>query len=84
MTTEITPGQIQIENQNCVVRLFKRTELVECVTKRRGCQWAMPIGHTSLMCKNPSAIQYVYSDKRRNLQIDALSTDMMSLAKELG
>jgi len=65
----------QSENQNCVVRLFKGTDLIECVTQRRDCQWAMHIGHTSLMCKNPSALQYVCSNDRPNLQ-----TDLMALA----
>ena len=84
MTSKIAPAQLQSENQNCVVRLFKRTDLVECVTQRRDCQWALHVGHVSVMCKNPSAIQYVYSEKRRNLQTDTISTDMMSLANELG
>lgn len=58
------------DHQVCEVRLFGGTDLVECMTQRTDCQWAMRIGHTSLMCKNPSAIQYVYSNKkRRNLHI---------------
>lgn len=79
LTTKITPGHQQGDNQNCLVRLFKGTDLVECVTQRRDCQWATHIGHTSLMCKNPTAIQYVYSNKRRNLE-----ADMISLEIELG
>lgn len=78
MKSKIKLGSQESDYQNCLVQLFKGTDLVECVTQRRDCEWAMHIGHTNLMCKNPSAIQYVYSNKRRNLQ-----TDLVSLKNDL-
>ena len=59
MTAKINPDHPKSDYHNCKVRLFSGTDIVECMTKRRDCQWAMHIGYTSLMCKNPSAKQLV-------------------------
>jgi hypothetical protein len=74
----ILKSEITLGHQNCLVRLFKGTDLVECVSQRRDCEWSLHIGHISLMCKNPYAIQHVYSNPRRNLQTDLMSLDKLS------
>lgn len=61
LESKIPPKHRPNQNQNCVVRIFKGTDLLECVAQRRDCQWAMHIGHTSLMCKNRSAMEFVDS-----------------------
>ena len=49
-------------SRGCQVRFFNGTDLLECMTHRRDCQWAKHIGHASLMCNNPSAITLVHID----------------------
>jgi len=61
MNSIVNPIYQQSDFCSCQLRLLKGTDLVECVTRMKDCQWVKPIGYTSMMCKHPSALQYLYS-----------------------
>lgn len=59
MTAKNATSSAEKDCQNCNMRLFIGTDLVECLMEAIHCQWAMGYGYSRILCKNPSAKRFV-------------------------
>lgn len=49
--------------QNCRMRIFTGTDLIECLMESIHCQWAMSYGYSRILCKHPDAKLQVNSNQ---------------------
>lgn len=63
MTRNIMTAPDASDCQNCQMRTFIGTDLIECLMESMHCQWAMSYGYSRILCKHPIARLHVNSNQ---------------------
>ena len=62
MTPENNKDSQESDCRNCQMRMVIGTDLIECMMESMHCQWAMAYGYSRILCKHPSANQFINSN----------------------